>query len=97
MIASAATLLGLLGTISGLIKTFSGLAAADAAEKSKLLGSGIAEAMNATAMGLFLGLIAMFIHTLCVSRADHLIAKAQSAALNLCNWIEEAERFKKHG
>ncbi len=97
LIASSATLLGLLGTISGLIKTFAGLAAADGAEKSRLLGNGIAEAMNATAMGLLIGLAAMVAHTICVSRTDYLVAKAQRAALSFCTWIEQAERAKKHG
>lgn len=97
LIASGATLLGLLGTISGLIKTFAGLASADAAEKSRLLGSGIAEAMNATAAGLIIGLAAMVVHTICVSRADDLVAKAQSAGLSLWSWVEESERTKING
>jgi biopolymer transport protein ExbB/TolQ len=97
LIASSATLLGLLGTISGLIKTFSGLASADAAEKSKLLGGGIAEAMNATAMGLLIGLGAMVVHTICISKTDELVAKAQRAALSFSTWIEHAERIRKNG
>ena len=97
LVANAATLLGLLGTISGLIKTFSGIAEADATEKARLLGIGISEAMYATAAGLSVGLAAMILHTICASRADSIILKSQSAGMSIWTWIEQAERVKKHG
>lgn len=96
LIASAATLLGLLGTISGLIKTFSGMAAADASEKARLLGSGIAEAMNSTAAGLIIGLVAMAVHTICLSKVESAVGKAQAAGLNVAAWLEHAERALKN-
>ncbi|MED5239983.1 MAG: MotA/TolQ/ExbB proton channel family protein [Pseudomonadota bacterium] len=52
MFANIATLLGLLGTIIGLISAFEAVANANPAEKSALLSSSIAMAMNTTAFGL---------------------------------------------
>lgn len=92
LIANVATLLGLLGTISGLIKTFASIANADAAEKAKLLGLGISEAMYATAAGLGVGIAAMVLHTICTSKADSIIGNAQDAGLKLVTWIEQSER-----
>jgi biopolymer transport protein ExbB len=52
MISNGATLAGLLGTILGMIKVFAAVAQVSAADKSVMLSSGIAEAMNCTAYGL---------------------------------------------
>ena len=68
LIAGTSTLLGLLGTISGLIKTFQALAQADPSKKGEILGMGISEAMYATAAGLILGIAAMAVHSICISR-----------------------------
>jgi biopolymer transport protein ExbB/TolQ len=95
LIANVATLLGLLGTISGLIKTFASIANADPAEKAKLLGLGISEAMYATAAGLFVGITAMVVHTLCVSKGESIVGDAQDAGLKVITWIEQSERVTK--
>ncbi|MCM2323814.1 MAG: MotA/TolQ/ExbB proton channel family protein [Oligoflexia bacterium] len=95
LIANVATLLGLLGTISGLIKTFASIANADAAEKARMLGLGISEAMYATAAGLGVGILAMVVHTVCTSKADDIVGNAQDAGLKLVTWIEQSERASK--
>lgn len=92
LVANVATLLGLLGTITGLIKTFASIANADTAEKAKLLGIGISEAMYATATGLVVGITAMVVHTLCTSKADTIIGNAQDTGLKLITWVEQSER-----
>lgn len=92
LIASVATLLGLLGTISGLIKTFSAIANADPAEKAAMLGIGIAEAMTATAAGLVVGISAMVVYTLCSSKTDDHISVAKKAGYDLVATIERSER-----
>lgn len=94
LIANVATLLGLLGTISGLIKTFAGLALADAAEKGKLLGIGISEAMYATAAGLTVGIAAMVVHTICTSKSDSIVGHAQDLGYKVITWVEQSERAK---
>lgn len=92
LIANVATLLGLFGTISGLIKTFANLAEADAAKKAAMLGSGISEAMYSTAAGLIVGIAAMVIHTICVSKSDAIVGKAQDVGYKVITWIEQSER-----
>lgn len=61
LFANLAMLCGLLGTILGLIKSFGSVGAAniDYSEKSKILSSGIAEAMNCTAFGLLTAIVAI--------------------------------------
>jgi biopolymer transport protein ExbB len=95
LIANVATLLGLLGTISGLIKTFSALANADPSEKGRLLGAGISESMYATAAGLAIGILAMVVHTLCTSKGDSIVGSSQDAGLKLVTWVEQSERGVK--
>jgi len=95
LIANVATLLGLLGTISGLIKTFASIANADPAEKARMLGIGISEAMYATAAGLCVGIAAMVIHTLCVSKGESILGDAQDTGLKVITWIEQSERVNK--
>jgi biopolymer transport protein ExbB len=97
LIANVATLLGLLGTISGLIKTFKAIADADPALKAKLLGIGISEAMYATAAGLGVGILAMVLHTICTSKGDSIIGQSQDAGLRLVTWIEQSERTAAQG
>ena len=92
LIASSATLLGLFGTIMGLITTFRAISDADPAEKARLLGLGISEAMYSTASGVIVGVTAMVVYTICTSKADGIVGKAQKAALDLGTWIEKAER-----
>jgi biopolymer transport protein ExbB len=92
LIANVATLLGLLGTISGLIKTFAAIADADAATKAKMLGLGISEAMYATATGLGIGILAMVVYTLCVTKADEIVGNSQDAGYKLVTWVEQSER-----
>lgn len=94
LIASVATLLGLLGTISGLIKTFVAISAADPAKKAELLGLGISEAMTATAAGLVVGISAMVVHTLCTTKTDELMGLVKKAGFNLVTLIEQSEREK---
>jgi biopolymer transport protein ExbB len=59
MLANMATLFGLFGTIIGMIKSFAGAANADPSTKSSLLAEGISEAMNCTAWGIGVALIAL--------------------------------------
>lgn len=92
LIANVATLLGLFGTILGLIKTFKSIAMVDPAQKGQMLGVGISEAMYATAAGLCVGIAAMVLHTMCVSKSDEIVGGAQDAGLKLMTWIEQSER-----
>ncbi len=56
VLANSATLIGLLGTITGLITAISGVAVADAAQRSAHLSAGISEALHTTAFGLIVAI-----------------------------------------
>jgi len=56
VLANIATLVGLLGTISGLITAFAAVGAADPSQRSAFLASGISMALNATAFGLLVAI-----------------------------------------
>jgi biopolymer transport protein ExbB/TolQ len=70
-LANIATLIGLLGTVSGLIATFAAIARPDLsqADKQSLLANGIAEAMYNTALGLGIAVSCMIFHILLHTRA----------------------------
>jgi len=60
--ANIATLIGLIGTISGLINSFTGLSVATPEQRAQLLGFGIAEALYNTALGLTIAVVCIFSH-----------------------------------
>lgn len=73
MLANVATMIGLLGTISGLIRSFKAVSTADAALKQQLLSSGIAESLNATLLGLVVAIPAMVFFSVLSGRQNQLI------------------------
>ncbi len=83
MFANVATLLGLLGTITGLIHSFSGIANANPAEKATILSNGISLAMNTTAYGLIVAVPALIMYAILQNRASRLTDDLNKAALNL--------------
>ena len=70
-LANIATLIGLLGTVSGLIATFASISRPDLSpsEKQSLLSNGIAEAMYNTALGLGIAVFCMITHVLLHTRS----------------------------
>jgi len=73
-LANIATLIGLLGTVSGLIRTFAAVAAQglSQSDKQRLLSNGIAEAMYNTAFGLGIAVTCMIAHVLLNTRAKNI-------------------------
>jgi biopolymer transport protein ExbB/TolQ len=81
-----ATLIGLLGTIVGLIRSFAGVAAADASQKAIELSRGISEALNCTAFGLMVAIIAITAYgyfQIRVSRATNDMIESSLSLMNL--------------
>ncbi len=81
-----ATLAGLLGTITGMIRSFRSIAEKSAAEKATELSKGIAEALNCTAFGLFVALIAILAFgyfQLRISRATNDMIEGSMSLMNL--------------
>ncbi len=97
MLGNVATLLGLLGTITGMIKSFAAVSYANPAEKAALLAAGISEAMNATAYGLITAIPALVAYAILMNRANMLSEDLNQGALKVYNWLSynfEAVGFK---
>ena len=60
-----APLLGLLGTVTGLMTSFSGLRGPDLKPDSVVVSDGLANALQSTALGLAIALVALMIAQLC--------------------------------
>jgi len=87
LIANIATLLGLLGTISGLIKSFAAVAMADPAQRQAILASGIAEAMNATAFGLVTEIFTMIAHSVLSNKATRILEEIDEFGVKLLDLL----------
>lgn len=87
MLGNVATLVGLLGTITGMIKSFAAVSYANPAEKAALLAAGISEAMNATAYGLITAIPALVGYAILMNRANHLSEDLNQGALKVFNWL----------
>lgn len=87
MLGNVATLMGLLGTITGMIKSFAAVAFANPAEKAALLAAGISEAMNATAYGLITAIPALVAYAVLQNRSNQLAEDLNQTALKVFNWL----------
>jgi biopolymer transport protein ExbB len=83
--ANLATLLGLLGTVSGLIHAFGAVATVNPAEKANLLSSSISEAMNCTAFGLMTAVPILFVHAFLQTRTIQVVDGLETAAIKYLN------------
>lgn len=83
--ANLATLVGLLGTVSGLIGAFSAVATANPAEKANMLSASISEAMNCTAFGLGTAVPLLFLHAFLTSRTQNVVESLEMAAIKYLN------------
>lgn len=89
--ANLATLLGLLGTVSGLIHAFTAVATANPAEKANLLAASISEAMNCTAFGLMVAVPILFIHAFLQSKTSQLISSLETAAVKFLTVVADRQ------
>ena len=86
-LANIATLIGLLGTISGLIKSFAAVAFASPDQKSVLLSKGISEAMWNTALGLGIAVTCMFFHLILHGMAKKHKTELEKSVMKLENLL----------
>ncbi|WP_198683730.1 MotA/TolQ/ExbB proton channel family protein [Peristeroidobacter agariperforans] len=89
--ANLATLLGLLGTVSGLIHAFTAVATANPAEKANLLAASISEAMNCTAFGLMVAVPVLFIHAFLQTKTGELIGSLETAAMKFLTLVGDRQ------
>jgi biopolymer transport protein ExbB/TolQ len=87
LIANIATLLGLLGTISGLIKAFAAIELADPAQRQAILSKGIALAMNATALGLITAIFTMITHSILTGKANKILEEIDEFGVKLLDLL----------
>lgn len=76
-IANIATLLGLLGTVTGNIKAFGVLGAGGTMGDPTLLAGAIAEALMTTVSGLCVSIPSLIFHNFFVSRVNHCIVEME--------------------
>ena len=80
LLANAATLAGLLGTIFGLISAFNSVAMASAAQRQEALAGGISQAMYTTAFGISVALPMLFFHHFLSKRTERIVQEAEAGA-----------------
>jgi len=87
MFANIATLLGLLGTITGLIKAFTAVAQVDPSLKAEILSSSISVAMNTTAFGLAVAIPLIIIFSILQSKTTEIVDSFEMATVKFSNLI----------
>jgi biopolymer transport protein ExbB len=92
--ANLATLLGLLGTVSGLIHAFAAVATVNPAEKANLLSASISEAMNCTAFGLMTAVPIVFVHALLQTKTTELINSLETASVKFLNALNDRQQTR---
>ena len=95
---NVSVLVGLLGTIIGLIRSFSGVGQADAATKAALLSQGISEALNCTAFGLLVAIIAIMGYAIFQTLVGRAVTEVTESSMNLMNVVvSNRDRIEKAG
>jgi biopolymer transport protein ExbB len=86
-LANIATLIGLIGTISGLISAFTAIGGENVTPelRQKILGDGISEAMNNTAFGLSIAVVCMISHVLLSGRMKAILEDIERYSVQLEN------------
>jgi len=86
-IANIATLIGLLGTVTGLIRAFGAVALASADQKAMILSKGISEAMNNTAFGLSIAVTCIIAHLFLSNTTRKIIDELDQYSVKLINML----------
>ncbi len=87
VLSNAATLTGLLGTISGMIQCFAAVANIDPSKKATVLAGGISEAMNCTAFGLLVAIPTLVIYAFLQARTQGLTDGINEAVVSVLNLV----------
>jgi biopolymer transport protein ExbB len=85
--ANISTLFGLLGTIAGLIESFAAVSEADPTLRGQVLSSGIAQAMNTTALGLVAAISIMVFHAVLNAKAEKIITEIDEFSVKLLDLL----------
>lgn len=88
LVAAAAPMMGLLGTVLGIMKTFAMMSAVGTGD-SRAFSAGISEALITTAMGLVVAIPVIIIHGMLKSLAKSKFGQVEGVALSLLNGTTE--------
>ncbi|MFT6177937.1 MAG: biopolymer transport protein ExbB [Paracoccaceae bacterium] len=88
LVAAAAPMMGLLGTVLGIMKTFAQMSTGGAGD-SKSFSAGISEALITTAMGLIVAIPVIIVHGMLKSLAKSKFGQAEGVALSMLNGTTE--------
>lgn len=86
-LASIATLVGLLGTVTGMIKAFAALASQGSADATAL-ASGISQALVTTALGISTAVVAIVIYNFFASRIDNIIFQIEELSFSVVHTLK---------
>jgi biopolymer transport protein ExbB len=93
-IVTAAPLLGLLGTITGMMHAFNLIGNNGLVDPTGVTG-GVAQALIATALGLFIAVIALFAFNLFSRRQSQVLDEMERLGTRLVDKIRMAEAFQE--
>jgi len=93
-LANIATLVGLLGTVSGLIATFAAVSSGSisAAERQTRLAAGISEAMSNTAFGLGIAVTCMIAHLILHNNSKKIVHDLEATQERVFNLLAISQR-----
>jgi biopolymer transport protein ExbB len=94
-IVTAAPLLGLLGTITGMIRSFKLFGNQGLVDPAGVTG-GVAEALVATALGLFVALIALFAFNYCSDRQARILDEMERLGTRLIDHMRLDPHENRH-
>ncbi len=89
LFANIATLVGLLGTISGLQLSFSSLVSVEASKKAAMLAKGISEFMTCTAFGLIVAVFCMVFYTILSNKQNQLVKDLDESVVKCMNYLKK--------
>ena len=87
VLANIATLVGLLGTITGLITAFAAVGAADPSQRSAFLAGGISMALNATAFGLIVAIPTLITQGFLVGLVEGIAEQVEESGIRVTRAI----------
>lgn len=96
LIANAAVLMGLVGTVWGMISMFKGLGNVDAATKQTVMASGISHALHNTFQGLFIAVLCMMANSYLAAKAALLVEEIDHASSEALDWVTLKSFGKLH-
>lgn len=88
-IAGIAPMLGFFGTVTGMIKAFQAIQSLQGNVNPSVLAGGIWEALITTAVGLAVGIVALFFYNYLIGRINRLINDMERSATNFIDLLQE--------